>query len=159
MNEHHTQEHRDYGFVIGLFTGTVVGAGLAIWLVPRLGSELRERVTGSARRFGQRASEQYQQASTRVVTRSRAHPERSGPRDESPRQWRAGLANWSAIHAAKAIVSLKPRSTRPDRRPSHARIEELAQGRSCAGPWTPFILRAFVRGSTYPGKTRSRRDL
>ena len=62
----HTQEHRDYGFVLGLFTGTVVGAGLAMWLVPRLASELRERVTDSARSFGQRASEQHQQASTRV---------------------------------------------------------------------------------------------
>ena len=61
-----TQEHRDYRFVIGLFTGTVVGAGLAMWLVPRLGSELRDRVTDSARSFGQRASEQYEQASTPV---------------------------------------------------------------------------------------------
>lgn len=62
----HTQERRDYGFVIGLCTGTVVGAGLAMWFVPRLASELRERVTDSARSFGERASEQYQQASTRV---------------------------------------------------------------------------------------------
>lgn len=61
-----TQEHRDYGFAIGLFTGTVVGAGLAMWLVPRLASEVHERVTDSARSFGQRASEQYQQASTRI---------------------------------------------------------------------------------------------
>ena len=62
----HTQEHRDYGFVMGLVTGTVVGAGLAMWLVPRLASELRERVTDAARSFGHRASEQYQQARTRV---------------------------------------------------------------------------------------------
>jgi len=62
----YTREGRDYGFVFGLFTGTVIGAGLAMWLVPRLASELRERVTDSARSFGERASEQYQQASTRV---------------------------------------------------------------------------------------------
>ncbi len=62
----HTQEHRDYGFAIGLLTGTFVGAGLAIWLAPRLASKLRERMTDSARSLGQRASEQYQQASTRV---------------------------------------------------------------------------------------------
>ena len=70
----HTQEHRDahaqerrsYGFVSGLVTGTVVGAGLVMWLVPRLAAELRERVTDTARSFGQRASEQYQQVSTRV---------------------------------------------------------------------------------------------
>ena len=62
----HLQERRDYGFVIGLLTGTCVGAGLAMWLAPRLASELRERMTDSARSLGQRASEQYQQASTRV---------------------------------------------------------------------------------------------
>ena len=62
----HSQDHRDYGFVIGLLTGTFVGAGLAMWLAPRAASELRERMTDSARRLGRRASEQYQQASARV---------------------------------------------------------------------------------------------
>ena len=61
-----TQERRDYGFVIGLLTGTFVGAGLAMLFAPRSGSELRQRVTDSARSLGERASEQYQQASTRV---------------------------------------------------------------------------------------------
>jgi len=62
----HTQEHREYGFVMGLFTGTFVGAGLAMWLVPRLASEVHQRMTDSARSLGERASEEYQQASTRV---------------------------------------------------------------------------------------------
>jgi gas vesicle protein len=61
-----TQEHRDYGFVIGLLTGTVVGAGLMLWFAPRTGSEVRQRLTDSARSLGRRASEQYQQASTRA---------------------------------------------------------------------------------------------
>lgn len=65
MNEH-TQTRRDHRFVIGLFTGMVAGAGLAIWFTPRRASELRERVTDSARNLGQHAAEQYQQASTRV---------------------------------------------------------------------------------------------
>jgi gas vesicle protein len=60
------QERRDYGFVIGLLTGTFVGAGLMMWLAPRTASELRQRVTDSARNLGQRASEQYQQATARV---------------------------------------------------------------------------------------------
>jgi len=60
------QEHRDYGFAIGLVTGTLVGAGLAIWLAPRLGSELRERMSDSARSLRQQVSEQYRQVSTRV---------------------------------------------------------------------------------------------
>jgi gas vesicle protein len=41
----HTQDHRDHGFVIGFLMGTFVGASLAMWLVPRSASELRERVT------------------------------------------------------------------------------------------------------------------
>jgi gas vesicle protein len=61
----HTQD-RDYAFGIGLLTGAIVGAGLAMWLVPRLRSELRERMTDSARSLGQRASEQYQHASTHL---------------------------------------------------------------------------------------------
>ena len=61
-----TQAHRDHGFVLGLLTGTVVGAGLAMWLVPRMAAELRERAADSARSLGQRASGRYQQASTRV---------------------------------------------------------------------------------------------
>ncbi len=60
------RQHRDYGFVTGLFTGTFVGAGLAMWLVPRLGAEVRQRMTDSAKSLGQLASEQYDQASNRV---------------------------------------------------------------------------------------------
>jgi gas vesicle protein len=60
------KESRHYGFVIGLLTGTVAGAGLMMWLAPRTASEVRERVTDSARNLGKRASEQYEQASTRV---------------------------------------------------------------------------------------------
>jgi gas vesicle protein len=61
-----TQEYRGLGFVVGLLTGTFVGAGLMMWLAPRTASELRERVTDSAKRLGKRASEQYQEASTGV---------------------------------------------------------------------------------------------
>src|ERR1700681_1436923 len=61
----HTQD-RDYAFGIGLLTGTFVGGGFAVWLIPRLRSELRERMTDSARSLGKRASEQYQHASTYV---------------------------------------------------------------------------------------------
>ncbi len=59
------QEQRDYRFVIGLLTGTVVGAGLAIWFAPQA-LELRDRLTESARNLRKRASEQYQQASDDV---------------------------------------------------------------------------------------------
>jgi gas vesicle protein len=45
----HTQEYRDYRFVIGLLTGTFVGAGLAMWLAPPVASERRRPVTDAAR--------------------------------------------------------------------------------------------------------------
>ena len=62
-----TGRHRDYGFVIGLLTGTFVGAGLAAWLMPRAAAELRDRMTDSANRFGKRAAEHYRDASDRVA--------------------------------------------------------------------------------------------
>jgi hypothetical protein len=67
-----------FGFTIGLATGMFVGAGLMIWLAPRVASELRERITDSAKGIGQRASDHYEQASSRVgdaveaLTRPRA---------------------------------------------------------------------------------------
>ncbi|MGE5814907.1 MAG: YtxH domain-containing protein [Acidobacteriota bacterium] len=64
--EEHTQERPDYGFMIGLLTGTFIGAGLAMWFLPRSASELRHRMSDSARSLGQRASDQYQKASTRT---------------------------------------------------------------------------------------------
>ncbi len=62
-----TPRHRDYGFVLGMLTGTFVGAGLAVWLAPRLAAELRQRVTDAARSVGDRAAEHYRQASVRVA--------------------------------------------------------------------------------------------
>lgn len=47
-------------------TGIFVGAGPMMWLAPRTASELRQRMSDSARSIGTRASEQYQQASTHV---------------------------------------------------------------------------------------------
>jgi gas vesicle protein len=41
--------------LIGLLTGTFVGAGLAMWCAPRSNSELRERLTDSANTVGNRA--------------------------------------------------------------------------------------------------------
>jgi gas vesicle protein len=61
------QEHRRDRFGIGLLAGTFVGAGLMMWLAPRMGSALRQRMTDSARTLGQRASDTYRQASTHAA--------------------------------------------------------------------------------------------
>ena len=63
----YTQASRDYSFVVGLVAGTVVGAGLMMWLAPQTGAELRQRATDSARSLGRRASGRYQQVSTRAA--------------------------------------------------------------------------------------------
>src|SRR5438093_1726435 len=55
------------GFLIGLITGGVVGAGLAIALAPRLGSELRQRAKKSAADLRDAASQGYQEAGARIA--------------------------------------------------------------------------------------------
>ena len=60
----HRQSHPD-GVAIGVAAGMIVGAGLAIWLAPRLTSELRKRITDSAKSIGQRTSNHYARASNR----------------------------------------------------------------------------------------------
>jgi len=51
------QERRDYGFAIGLLTSTCVGAGLMLWLAPRVAGELRQLAIASANRVTARVSD------------------------------------------------------------------------------------------------------
>ena len=51
------------GFMMGLLTGTVLGAGLGMLLAPKAGSELRGTIGEQARNIGNMASEQYRKAS------------------------------------------------------------------------------------------------
>jgi gas vesicle protein len=48
----YTQEYRGHGFAIGLLTGTCVGAGLMMWLAPRMASELGQRYRQTSTRVG-----------------------------------------------------------------------------------------------------------
>lgn len=64
--ESHSHPSQGFGFSFGLITGAVVGAALAWWLTPGAATELRDRVTDSARALGKRASEGYDEASGRV---------------------------------------------------------------------------------------------
>ena len=47
------------GFMMGLLTGTVLGAGLGMLLAPKAGAELRGAIGEQARTWGSAASEQY----------------------------------------------------------------------------------------------------
>lgn len=51
------------GFMMGLLTGTVLGAGLGMLLAPKAGSELRGVIGEQARHLGTVANEQYKKAS------------------------------------------------------------------------------------------------
>lgn len=51
------------GFMMGLLTGTVLGAGLGMLLAPKAGSELRGSIGEQARHLGHMANEQYRRAS------------------------------------------------------------------------------------------------
>jgi gas vesicle protein len=51
------------GFMLGLLTGTVLGAGIGMLLAPKAGAELRGQIGEQARTMGNKASEQYRRAS------------------------------------------------------------------------------------------------
>jgi gas vesicle protein len=54
-------------FLLGLITGSAIGAGLALYFAPRLALELRQRVTDSATDLRNAASERVQAVATRVA--------------------------------------------------------------------------------------------
>jgi gas vesicle protein len=56
------------GFMMGLLTGTVLGAGLGMLLAPKAGSELRGAIGEQARTWGNAASDQYKRASEAAGT-------------------------------------------------------------------------------------------
>jgi len=50
------------GFLIGLLTGTVLGAGLGILFAPKAGSELRDQLSEQAGTLANSASDNYRRA-------------------------------------------------------------------------------------------------
>src|SRR6185369_14914808 len=62
-NDRYENEGSGGGFMMGLLTGTVLGAGLGMLLAPKAGSELRGAIGEQARNLGNIASEQYRKAS------------------------------------------------------------------------------------------------
>ena len=60
--ERYDNESGSGGFMMGLLTGTVLGAGLGMLLAPKAGSDLRGTLGEQARNLGSMASEQYRKA-------------------------------------------------------------------------------------------------
>jgi gas vesicle protein len=61
--DHFDNNERGGGsFVMGLLTGTVLGAGLAMLFAPKAGSELRDQLSGQAGVLANRAQEGYRKA-------------------------------------------------------------------------------------------------
>jgi gas vesicle protein len=56
------------GFMMGLLTGTVLGAGLGMLLAPKAGAELRGAIGEQARTWSNTASEQVKRASEAAST-------------------------------------------------------------------------------------------
>jgi gas vesicle protein len=56
------------GFMMGLLTGTVLGAGLGMLLAPKAGSELRGAIGDQARNLGTMATDGYKKASDAAGT-------------------------------------------------------------------------------------------
>jgi gas vesicle protein len=78
------------GFTIGLLTGGIVGAVLALAFAPRAGADLRRSVASTAKNLGSVASDRYQDASAIVGDASHSFGNK-------------GAA--SARHGAEAVVS------------------------------------------------------
>lgn len=60
--DRYDNEGHGNGFMMGLLTGTVLGAGLGMLLAPKAGTELRGSLGEQARHLGNMASEQYRRA-------------------------------------------------------------------------------------------------
>jgi gas vesicle protein len=66
--DRYNSEAHTGGFMMGLLTGTVLGAGIGMLLAPKSGSDLRGQLGEQAKNFGNRASEQYRRASETANT-------------------------------------------------------------------------------------------
>ena len=61
--DNYQTESNGGGFVMGLLTGAVLGAGIGMLLAPKAGAELRGQIGEQARNIGNKASDQYRRAS------------------------------------------------------------------------------------------------
>ncbi len=62
MANEYEKEEGGSSFVMGLLTGTVLGAGLGMLFAPKTGTELRGQISEGANTVGRTASEGYKKA-------------------------------------------------------------------------------------------------
>jgi gas vesicle protein len=67
-NDRNDSEGGGAGFMMGLLTGTVLGAGLGMLLAPKAGAELRGAIGEQAKNLGSMAQDQYKRASESAST-------------------------------------------------------------------------------------------
>ena len=65
-NEYDYEGGSGSGFMMGLLTGTVLGAGLGMLFAPKSGSELRGQISETASKMGHTASESYQKLAAKA---------------------------------------------------------------------------------------------
>ena len=68
MANEYKEEEGGPGFVMGLLTGTVLGAGLGMLFAPKPGSELRGQISEGAGTVSRTASEGYRKAADAAGT-------------------------------------------------------------------------------------------
>lgn len=56
----------DHRFLTGLAMGSVIGAGLALWLAPKASAEIKARAVDSVKTLRNAASDRYRDAKLRV---------------------------------------------------------------------------------------------
>lgn len=85
-NNYRDEHEGGGGFMMGLLTGTVLGAGLGMLLAPKSGSELRNQLTEQASSLGRRASgavndmaDRGRDAASRVGDQVRGRGSDAGP--------------------------------------------------------------------------------
>ena len=61
--DRYDNEGQGNGFMMGLLTGAVLGAGIGMLLAPKAGSEMRGALGEQARNLGNMANDQYKKAS------------------------------------------------------------------------------------------------
>ncbi|MBI1874686.1 MAG: YtxH domain-containing protein [Acidobacteria bacterium] len=67
-HEYESEGNGGTGFVMGLLTGTVLGAGLGMLFAPRSGSELRHQIADTAGQWKHTAGDQYRRAAEAAGT-------------------------------------------------------------------------------------------